>query len=600
MNGKFHASQASPIPPLSHFSAAAHVNCRANVLPRSETEANGALAASLEFSFTGALRLGQFHPQDNDPAEVLDTYTPLAPAPQPAENSIVNYRPEPSMSSRRKIGPAKEPDDSTTRRELFSKHGATVDTSINSSAFVIRPTTSDTVSKAKPATSRMPGAVKVAQKPPGPIPRGIMVLMVLNVIVTSLAVGLNVYQHFRVHDLYSKANSVRGAAANATIGLVEFTRNIDTSLKSTRGNVASQFSAQNATCAEKLRAIIAACTEIKAWAATVKTTTAAIYNKLWDHDKVVAAVNDDSDEIIEKFAPLKTSIDNGFPAASATDPIVQSIYSTLGQDQTTVSTVNTNLNSMCTSMSNGITETVTNSHEIKENLASAQFFSSPASVACTAKKKSILIVSLTGSVHMPSIIDTNVIVATVDNVDFYTDWIYSLPYYDVLIFDFAEDFSNLCSGFSSTIQNGVVAFLKRGGSMMATHDTIDSKFIWISELYPYFGLVSQPCTILFAYGATAYKNTANACHQIFQKPNDFSTMTSISVSLVHSSYACLTTGTLLMTTNGDRNLYLIVKETTVGSVVTRCVYAPAGHTYDFTPDEKKLFNNEIYWLLKAP
>ncbi len=581
MDGKSHASQASPIAPLSHFSAAAHVTCRANVLPRSEpgleAQANGALATSLEFSFTGALRLGQSHPQDNDPAEVLDTYTPLAPAPQPAENSIVNYRPEPSLSSRRKIGPAKEPDDSTTRRELFSKqlkHGATVDTSVNSSAFVLRPITSDTVSKAKPVTSRMPRAAKVAQKPPGPIPRGIVVLMVLNVIVTSLVVGLNAYHHFRVHDLYSKANSVLGAAANATIGLAEFTRNIDTSLKNTRGNVASRFSAQNTTCAEKLKAIIAAYTEIKAWAATVKTTTAAIYNKLWDHDKVVAAVNDDSDEIVEKFAPLKTSIDDGFPAASVTNPIVQSIYSTLGQDQTTVSTVNTNLNSMCTSMSHGITETVTNSHEIKENLASAQFLSSPASVACTAKKKSILIVSLTGYVYMRYIIDDKVIVATVDNVDFYTDWVYSLPYYDVLIFDIADNFCGFFFGLSSGT--------------------------WPSELYPYFGVDLQPQTKPFFYDTTAYKNTANACHQIFQQPNDFSTMTSISISLDHSSFAYLTTGTLLMTTHAEGPLYLIVKETTAGSVVTRCIYTSAGHTYDFTPDEKKLLNNEIYWLLKAP
>ncbi|MDR3548637.1 MAG: hypothetical protein P4M11_10310, partial [Candidatus Pacebacteria bacterium] len=341
------------------------------------------------------------------------------------------------------------------------------------------------------------------------------------------------------------------------------------------------------------------CTEIRAWAATVKASTSKIYNKLWDHDKIVAAVNGDSDEVLEKIAALKPSIDYGFPAASVTNPIVQSMYSTLGQKQTTVTSINTNLNSMRTSMSHDTTEIITNSHETNEYLANTLLLSSPTSIAFTAKKKSILIVSLKGNVQMRYIIDTSVIVATVDNVDFYTNWIYSLPYYDVLIFDFYDGFSIDTSGFSSAIQNGIVAFLKRGGSMMATHDVIECESTcWPGELYTYFGIVNANGYYQQIYAETAEKYTRNACHQIFQKPNDFSTMTSIRISYDHTSYADLSAGTLLMTHNGGY-LYLVVKETKAGSVVTRCVYTSAGHTDDFSPDEKKLFNNAIYWMLKA-
>ncbi len=396
----------------------------------SQAEADDAPATSLEFSFTRAQRLGQSHHLDNDPARVLDTDTPLVPVTPPAESSIVNYRPEQSLNSRREIGPAKESDVATTRRELLSqqcKRCTTIDTSINSGVFVPRPTTSDTVSKARPVASRMPGIVKAAQKLAGPIPRRIVVLMVLNVVVTTLVVGLNVYQRSRVHDLYSKANSVRGAAADATVGLAEFARNIDISLKSTRENVASQFSAQNATCAAKLTEIIAACTEIKAWAATVKATTAKIYSKLLDHDKVVAAVNGNSDEVLEKIAALKTSIDDRFPAAAVTDAIVKSTNTMLGQTETKVSAnINSDLSAMNAAMRTSAENTIDNANYVGDYLISGAFISSPASVACATRRKSILVVSLPGYVYMPSIINPSTITARVDQVFCGSDWIYCL------------------------------------------------------------------------------------------------------------------------------------------------------------------------------
>ncbi len=136
--------------------------------------------------------------------------------------------------------------------------------------------------------------------------------------------------------------------------------------------------------------------------------------------------------------------------------------------------------------------------------------------------------------------------------------------------------------------------------MMATHDIIDYIVTWPVEIYNYFGLglISRAT---FTLDDITYKYAENACHQIFQRPNDFTAVDSIDVATMHASFGYPIDGKLLLGYDSFNLPYLIVKETvSAAGVTTRCAYLEIGQTYVLKPEETKLVNNVVYWLLKDP
>ncbi len=431
-----------------------------------------------------------------------------------------------------------------------------------------------------------------AARTAGTIHKVNVALIILNLLMAAAVIGLNIYGYTKVRSVHGEAKQIHSRAQATTAGMAALEVSSGRSLETIRAGLAPQFSQVNVTCTEKMERVVAACADIKVWMQAIVATLTDIYNKLANQDSTSGAIKDDSTEIMSQLGTLKTSMDTYFPDSTTALALLQSSTTGLATDITKMGTVNTQLTSLSTTITPLIAETVVNSQYIDSFLGGSNLLSSTASVTFGRKTRKLLIVSITGTYYLLNYIDTTVITGTIDTVAYASDWIYSLPYYDVLLFDLCDSYSTNAK-FSTDVQNAVLAFIQRGGSVLATHDVIDYTVEWVAGIYPYFGTALLTHDLVMK--TTEYKNTANACHQIFQKPNDFSTMTSITTTTVHATYNYATTGKLLMYDDSGYP-YLIVKETISGSRVTRCAYTAAGHTSTLTADEGKLIANVIYWL----
>ncbi len=168
--------------------------------------------------------------------------------------------------------------------------------------------------------------------------------------------------------------------------------------------------------------------------------------------------------------------------------------------------------------------------------------------------------------------------------------------YSAIVFDF-QDSSPVFYPFPVECQDKLLAYLKQGGSVLWTHDHIDSmddsiygKGRFKKDILNYCGVEWK------VMGPHSYENKCvveDLTHSIFKFPHDLSAMHTFDISLSHSSYHQVTTGKVLanFAVRGD---YLVVKE----QEAARCCYTAAGHTYNFTAAEKLLFVNIISWLAR--
>ncbi len=427
----------------------------------------------------------------------------------------------------------------------------------------------------------------------------LLTLLVLNMALSCVVGGFGVYLFIKVRHMRAVADEYKEKTEASAEGYVVLRQKTGQSIAVAKASIATGFAALTASSySDRLNKIISACDEIKAWVQAIQTTSGEIYTLLTTDTGFVGALTTKTSQIVGDIGNMQTSMENAFSSTSTSRSIITSITNKASSADSTVNTMTSNLNTLNTGILTPGDEAIANTQYLKSYLAGASFFSSPASIACAVKKKTILIVSASATnIVISTIIATTGMNAQVDRVIFTSDWVYSLPYYDLLIFDIFPNYYNTYS-FSSTIQICVLAFLQRGGSVLMTIDIIDAATAWNSAVYTYFG-VSYNSPKNSATATSVSVSSANACHQIFRKPNDLTALTSISVKTVTSAYSTGVAANLLLSYNGGSNPYLTAAETVVStSYTTRAAYLTAGSTGSFTGDETKLIHNVIYWLLK--
>lgn len=438
-------------------------------------------------------------------------------------------------------------------------------------------------------------------------PKLIMILLAANLLLMVGVGCFSVYQYVEVQNLSSVTQDIKEEGEATSQGLEALKVDVNQNLASVSEDFSTGFTSLNETYAAQLDSILSLCTGIKALLVTSENTLQQIYLKLSNEDSLVDLVNTKAAEILAKIATMQTSMDNTFSSSSPTLTLLQSIYNQVNTLSTDVTTMSTTVNTMSSTLPAEVQAIDTNTIAMQTSIDSTLFISSATTLICTQGVKQIAVVSLTGHVTLGSLINTVVIptsIATVTQYDYAATssaWIYDLPKFDVLLFDFAQDYA-ATAAFSATVQKYVLAFMKRGGSVMVTHNVIDSSVAWMdASMYSYCG-ITRVTTAETATVTTVTKNTAKTCHPIFSKATDLTGQSTFTVASTHSSYASATTGVgSLLLSYGSSKPYLVATETTSSSsVVTRCVYTAAGYsTPASSGDEKNVLNNAIYWLLKS-